>query len=496
MNKFTKTYLYITTFFTGAAVLVLEILGTRLISPFYGATIFVWTSLIVVTMGALALGYFFGGKIADKRPQQSLFFTIVGIAGILFFLPAKIDQWVLPFTDRFGLQYGPLAAAFFIFFIPLLLLGMVSPFAIRLITTDAKKSGSSSGRVFSIATLGSIFGAFMAGYYLIDKFSLTQSFFYTGVLLALIGAIGLFLSTNKKILGGVLIGLLYVAPKLPQYTYDDTYTLQVPYHAQSFYADLKVSEIAGYRCLAMNGSFQSCIKQRAGNPTFAFIDETQRIIDMRKPKTMLLLGMGTGNVLYDMPDYLEIDVVELDEKIFPIAQDYFDFTDDKYNEVTFDDARHFLTQNTKKYDLILVDTFLGNVPPPHMFSKEAMQLYKQTLADGGLVLINMEGKMGKEDELLKLLVKTADSVFPNVTLTATEPERFSSVLIHLTESLDYQFEGGGRFTKAEIDYQNSLVVTDDFNPIEKVALPKLKIFRGEMEGISGKKIFFSTETEV
>jgi len=86
MQKFKQNYLYLTVFVTGGVVLVIEILGTRIIAPFYGSTIFVWVSLIVVTLGFLSLGYFYGGKLADKRPETALLYKIIFIVfGVNFF---------------------------------------------------------------------------------------------------------------------------------------------------------------------------------------------------------------------------------------------------------------------------------------------------------------------------------------------------------------------------------------------------------------------------
>ncbi len=129
-----QLYLYFSVFISGLAVLILEVLGTRIINPFYGSTIFVWTSLITITMGALAIGYYVGGRAIDKNPKIELMSKIMFLAGVFFLIPMKIDQLVLPVTDQFGLKYGPLVASFVLFFIPLMLLGMVSPMIIRLVT--------------------------------------------------------------------------------------------------------------------------------------------------------------------------------------------------------------------------------------------------------------------------------------------------------------------------------------------------------------------------
>lgn len=494
-KKFLEFWPYLIVFVTGMAVLVLEILGTRIVGPFYGTTVFVWTSLIVVTLGALSLGYWWGGRMVDKEPKKQKLYLLIFGAGLFFWLPMKIDQWILPATDKFGLKWGPLVSSLALFFIPLLLLGMVSPFVIRLTTKRVKDVGSTAGKIFALSTLGSIVGGLLAGFYLLDKLSISQSLGSMGWILIAIAGLGMYLEKGKKKLFRLIWWTVLVVAvwRIPGYVYKDTYTLLIREHEQSFYADLKVAEIGGYRCLAMNGSFQSCISLAKGKSTFTFVGETERLVEMRRPESMLLIGMGTGNVLLSLPEWLMVDVVELDPKLLSISEKYFNLGADKYRKIIFDDGRHFLERNEQKYDLVLIDTFLGNMAPSQMFSVEAIERLKGAVEEGGLVLINMEGKMGHEDEQLKTLLKTVSQVFPIVRLTVTEPERFSSVLIHLSNDLEYEFVEGGRFSQVEMDYGRAQVLTDDFNPLELISLPKLAIFRKEMINQAGRRVLFAGE---
>lgn len=494
MNKNLQLYTYTTVFFVGATVLLMEILGTRVISPFYGATVFVWTSLIAVTLGALAFGYMVGGKVADRRPDPTLFFSLVAIAGLLYFLPVKIDQWALPVTDPLGLRWGPLVSALLLFSPPLMLLGMITPFAIRILIKNVEASGQTAGRVFALATVGSIIGSLVTGFYILEALSLTQSFSFAGFLLVSLGAAGVVFSSGKKKLDPIiiLVALALLIQQLPAHLYEDTYTLKIHRHEQSFYADLKVMEIGVFKCLAMNGSLQSCMNLREGRPTFTFIAETERITRERKPKTMLLLGLGTGNVLHNLPHDLEVDVVELDPRLVPISREYFGLQEDQYSRLIIDDARHFLETNKKQYDLVLIDTFLGSNLPLHMFTQEAMETWRTAVGSGGLLLVNMEGKLGDEDVQIQTIMKTLKSVFPTTRLTTTEPDRFTSVLIHASSDPGYVFSPGGQFVERPIDTSNAYVMTDDHNRLEAISIKKLGIFRDEMINVGGMKLLFSS----
>lgn len=173
MGKLKNYFFYLTIFITGAVVLIIEISGTRILAPFYGSTIFVWSSLISVTLAFLALGYWFGGKLADRKPEINLLYWIIFIAGIAIFLIPRYDKWVLLQTDSFGLQYGPLIAAFIIFAPSIFLLGTISPFAVKIRTQSLDHLGVTAGNLYAIATFGALTGGLLAGFYLVPNFSVS-----------------------------------------------------------------------------------------------------------------------------------------------------------------------------------------------------------------------------------------------------------------------------------------------------------------------------------
>src|SRR3989344_1899788 len=133
-NSYKRAFIYITVFLTGAAILIIEILGTRVLAPFYGSTIFVWSSLITVTLGALALGYFAGGWLADAYPSRRRLYGVIFTSGFLVVLMVKVSVPILSFSNSFGFRWGPFVATFIIFSLPLFFFGMVTPFVIRLLT--------------------------------------------------------------------------------------------------------------------------------------------------------------------------------------------------------------------------------------------------------------------------------------------------------------------------------------------------------------------------
>src|SRR3989338_7989737 len=235
--------MYPVIFITGGVILVLEILGSRLIIPFFGNTIFVWSSLISVTIGALALGYWLGGKTADRYGRADVFYFIIFLAGffINFLLIFKIK--ILIFSDVFGVRFGPLIASGFLFFLPLFALGMTSPFVIRLKTKTIEDSGKISGLVFAVSTLGSLFGGLLAGFFLV-QFSTMLIIKISGLILIFIGALGMFFArekiSNKILLIFSIIIAIFSLNGFFKTEQKEFSKVKIDFHQQSFYGDLKV----------------------------------------------------------------------------------------------------------------------------------------------------------------------------------------------------------------------------------------------------------------
>jgi len=195
-EKIYHFYLYLTVFITGATVLMLEILGVRIISPYFGNTLYVWSSLISVTILSLAIGYFLGGWIADKKPDWKLLYLFIILIGLALLVIPKVAATVLIFTNSFGLRFGPLIGTFILFTFPMVLLGMIDPFAIKLRAHKLQNIGMTAGGLFGIATVGSFFGAILTGFYLIPSLGISAITTIFAVLLFILAAGWFFVKKN------------------------------------------------------------------------------------------------------------------------------------------------------------------------------------------------------------------------------------------------------------------------------------------------------------
>ena len=180
-------------FVSGAVVMALEMMGSRLLAPVFGDSVFVWGSLIGIVMASLALGYYLGGRLADREPSFRAFSLIIFAAGVLIIPIPLFSNIVLEAVLYSGLgeRYGPVLASLLLLAAPTILLGMVSPYAIRLAASSLQEIGGVSGSLYSVSTGGSIFGTFFTVFVLIPSFGVRIILISLGVVLIAVSIIGM-----------------------------------------------------------------------------------------------------------------------------------------------------------------------------------------------------------------------------------------------------------------------------------------------------------------
>ena len=214
MKCFKKNSLLFVVFLTGACVLVIEVVATRILSPFFGNTIFTTSSVISIVLAALSVGYYIGGKLADKYPTEKMFYSIIFLSGPFVLLIFILNLFLLPQLGyKLSIAYGPIISSVLLFFMPSLILGTLSPFAIKLQEKYLPDEGIGgiSGGIFFWSTLGSIFGSLSAGFILIPFFGINQIVLFIALVLSVLGALPLIKvgSFRKSIVVAIGIALIF-----------------------------------------------------------------------------------------------------------------------------------------------------------------------------------------------------------------------------------------------------------------------------------------------
>ncbi|MBN4049190.1 fused MFS/spermidine synthase [archaeon AH-315-M20] len=478
-----KYYLYVTVFITGAVILILEILGTRIIAPYYGTTIYVWSSLISVTLVALALGYFLGGWLADKKPESNILYLIILFAALAILLIPLITNFVLIKTNVLGARFGALMSATILFTIPLILLGMIAPYAIKLKTKGLEKVGITAGSLYGIATVGSFAGAILTGFYLIPNFGINAIIYLISSLLILITCISFVI--HKRILAlatAVLVLVFIIVPK-PIIGEQNQGEVKVIYETQSAYAKLKViDELGLYRYLFVNGATHTWYQLERKEFILPYLRLFEKAITYHSnPKDILVIGLGGGGIDKTLENYnLAIDNIEIDPKIAEIARKYFNFN----GKVIIDDGRHYIRNTNKKYDIVFLDVYSDYSIYPYLFSKEAFEEIKNILNNDGILVINTivyeDDLLSTNDKAILSIHKTLKEIFPHVFVQS--PGRGLTNFVFYAS--DAELSPDKEFYSINVP-AGGIILTDNYNPIESFIIKtseRLRIFNIERFG--------------
>ena len=457
-----KYCLSITVFVTGAAILMLELLGTRIISPFYGATIYVWSSLISVTLVCLALGYFAGGRLADRRPRISTLYLFILAAGLSIVLLSLVDSAVLAATDALGPRWGALGSAFILFSLPLFFLGTIIPYAIKVLARDLKEIGETSGNLYAVSTVGSFAGAISTGFILIPHLAISTAVNLIAGLLLVVAALGFV--AIKNYYGLLVLPLLPICLLLPRPGFKLAENVAVIHRTESLYGRIMVVDRQNLRLLLINGANQTWYKIDSGEFKAPYLRLMEKAVNYHpRAETALVLGLGGGGMDRRLRARgLAVDNVELDPTVVAVAREYFGFD----GRVIVDDARRYIRNTAKRYDLVVFDVLNGYSVAPHLLTREAFAEIKAVLAPQGILTVNslgFESHLSTDDPYEKALFKTLKEVFPYVSVKTTGYE-FQNVVFYCS---DYPLALDNQFVSIDIFFDKKTpVLTDDFNPVE------------------------------
>jgi spermidine synthase len=481
-----RRYLYFTAAIAGAAIMVIEILGAKMLSPFMGLSHFVWTAQIAVTLVALACGYYAGGKLADRlQGLHILYWAILGAAGYLalsVLMCEPVSYWCLDFN----LAIGSLLASMVLFFVPLALLAMTCPFLVRVITSSVTSVGGNVGRLTSISTLGSFGGTMLIGYLMIPFLPNSVTMYVTAIVLLLVSAGFFFVRRAKPVvpllLGAVLMAICGV--KLNA-TLHPTYQWVVEsFRGNSHFGQLQVLDA---RVGASRYYLNDWLTQNTYDPDRkqSMSHFTYMLSGLARAYTtnisdVLCIGLGVGIVPMDfVKQGARVDVVEINPAVVPMAKRFFDLQPDKFN-LTIDDGRHFLNRTRKQYDAVILDAFLGDSSPSHLLTREAFTSIRRAMRPGGTLVINAFGDLDPgKDFFAASLEKTLRAVFVGVRIhasgdggmfyTATDHPLTGFVHPPDLEHLHPQVVNETRAAYAgtvETVAEHGRVLTDDYNPAE------------------------------
>lgn len=505
-----KIFLYLTEFFAGMSVMAVELGASRLLAPYFSSSQIVWTIIIGTIMIAMALGNIYGGKSADKSPNPDKLYGRILIAAVWIALIPVAGKYIvlgisalLIFTvNNNFLIIAAFCACMVIFVFPLFLLGTVTPSLAKYSVSSLDDSGRTVGTLGAFNTIGSIIGTFVPTFVTIPAVGTSITFLiFAGILIVL--SVIYFVSSRvgyKKI---IISGVIFVSCCV--FGHGDSFAFwqkDLTYEGESIYNYLQVSEDDKQVSLSTNVLFGvQSVYMKDDTLTGLYYDYAMAaplMVPDKNPDSMevLILGMGTGTYATQCRKYfgdMNIEGVEIDEKITKLSRKYFALLDD-INVTTYD-GRAFLNASDRKYDVIMVDAYQDITIPFQMSSVEFFRLVKSHLNENGVIVVNMNMRGNDDGDINQYLADTISSVFGNVYTVevdnSTNRELFASdnndMMGVLNDNISGIKDADLRFMMNKVRDNSiaynagKLIMTDDNAPVELLGMKVIdKIIRDEV----------------
>ena len=414
-------YLLFTALVSGALVMMIEVMGSRVIGPFFGVSLFVWTSLITVTLIALAAGYAVGGHFVDRFVEPKYLYLIILLAGALTLLVPVLKAPIIQFSAPLGLRGGAFLSASLLFGPALFMLGCVSPFLVKIAARQLKNIGRVVGGLYALSTVGSTISTVATGFVLVAYLGVDKTFLAIGSMLVVL-SVGYFVLFQKqwRALAAVLLPFVLYHPfEFTSKILSDGSELVKVHHEDSYYGSLKVVDSKNTnrhaRYLMIDSLIQSVVDMDNGLSAAVYSYYMEFLSYLLNPGGQRCLAVGLGSGI--IPSWFEqqgavCDVVDIDPKVIEITKRFFDYT--AKGESVAGDGRFFLAHTEHRYDYVILDAFSGESTPTHLVSIEALDLARQRLTPTGVVSINIIGDLKVDPFMTASIVKTVEQVFDQV----------------------------------------------------------------------------------
>jgi spermidine synthase len=501
-----RRYIYFTVFVSGMTSLAAEFGASRLLGNIFGTSNLVWAAIIGLILIYLTIGYFLGGKWADKSPYPQTMYKILAwgafTLGIVPYISNPVLRAAANAFDALQVgtlmfQVGVLAGAFVgvlvLFTVPITLLGMISPFAIRICMDDKSHAGNVAGTIYGISTIGSFLGTFLPTLLLIPTIGTTRTFLVFSLALLFVALAGLRSSAGAKKMLPYLLMVLALALLALFGKSGIKYTAGQIYETESAYNYIQVLDFGGTRYLRLNEG--QGVHSEYNPTTLDYRGPWQQFLvgpffyPDREPASVTrvgIVGLAAGTTARQaaavFPN-VTIDGWEIDPKIVEAGRKYFGMNLPNLN-VYVQDGRWGLEQSREKYDLIIVDAYRPPYIPPHLTTQEFFQIAANHLKPDGTLAINV-GRAPNDRRLIDGLATTIRTIFPSVYVMDI-PDTFNSVLyatLQPTEAANLQANFGRLLNNQSAELlllqsmmitlsnlqpapQQTTVFTDDLSPIE------------------------------
>ena len=434
-------------FISGMASLGVEFGASRLLAPYFGTSLYVWGVLIGLVLIYLSAGYVIGGRLADRHPREEVLYQITAWAGLWIGIIPLVSYPILLLSQQgfkelsVGLVAGTLFAVVVLFAAPVILLGCVSPFAIRLLLRDVETGGNTAGRVYALSTAGSILGTFLPVFWFIPTYGTRPTLEGFGLVLVVVSVLGLWPWPRRRFYAAFAAAVLLAWIFLPS-GIKPPQVGQLVYEKESAYGYIQVVRDGTRTELILNeGLGIHSVYDSTSDVTNGYWDDLLVADAFRPardsspdPRSVAFLGLagGTSARQYRIAygGGIAITGVEIDPEILDVAHRYFHLDDARAHEVV-GDARYWLATQAGRYEVIVLDAYRQPYIPFQLTTREFFELVREHLASGGVLAVNVAEAPG-DSRLVAAIASTMATVFPSVFLL-DDPNSSNTIVYGATE---------------------------------------------------------------
>lgn len=488
-----KLLLYATSFFCGMSVMAVELSISRLLAPYFGTSQIIWTVIIGLIMISLSLGNVLGGRSADKHNSMNRLYSIIWVSALWIaiipfvgkYLVVAITGLLVLFMPNNLLITGSAISCLVLFSIPMIGLGMVSPYLVKLGVTDIADTGKTAGKIYAMNTIGSIIGTFLPTFVTIPTVGTSKTFLIFSFVLNLI-CLTYFVITKTKIVKPAITAVIIFGILLLPLSNSYAFWRESLVEDESLYNYLQVTEDEDSVYLSTNVAFgvQSVYKkdnQLSGLYYDYALMAPQFIKDFKSNNKLdvLILGNGTGTYAKQSKIHypnVKTDGVEIDPKIVDLSKKYFDLKDDEATIYTTDGRTFLADEKCGIYDVIMVDAYHDITIPFHMATEEFFTEVSKHLKPGGVIILNINMKAKGDNPINKYLSQTVKKVMKKVYTYDIK----SSTNVLLFASNDVTMLD---------NFENNILKLDSSNHLKKVS----QLVSGNLIEIDKSELIFTDE---
>ncbi|HEX6124658.1 MAG TPA: fused MFS/spermidine synthase [Pyrinomonadaceae bacterium] len=431
-----RNILEVTVFVCGAVVMIYEIIGSRIVSPFIGTSTYVWTSLIGVILASLSIGYWMGGRFADKHPKVKYLGSAIFVAGGLISLNALVKDVVLATiaSAPIGLEFQSILASVLLFGPASVALGFVLPYAVKLRLLSLEDSGKTVGRLYALSTVGSIVGTFAAGFLLIPFIGSVRTLYLIAASLILLALLLAPFAVSRTGFAVLMLFVLGVVSNESSAYYlwrvHELHDLDTEYSRIRVFRTTDPKTGRTMRALATDPYYVQSAIYLDGDGLALRYTPFYHLARHFRPgfqKTLMIGGAG-----YTIPqEYLRtypgavVDVVEIDPAMTDIAQRHFRLEADPRLNIIHEDGRVFLNEAASgQYDVVLMDAFGSLFTVPYQLTTiEAVRNIRRVLNENGIAILNVGGAIrGPYSKFFQAEFATYSAVFDRVLVFKVNPD--------------------------------------------------------------------------